>query len=123
MRRALAPTGDTIHEVPESADSKQCRTTYGASTGSYAMESREYNQARVGFVQAELGLARTFCHLAHSKDNASARLRCISNARTAYNAASRFMLKAEMSNAEFATFTANLEEVKFEVEALESQAR
>ena len=74
----------------------------------------------VKFVETELLLARTFCRLAESKDF-SGRLRCAGYARTAYNAAAHFMLKARMNNAQFARFSANLEEVKFALDALESQ--
>ena len=84
------------------------------------MEPRDYHRVHVEFVQLELVLARTFCRLARSKANPG-RSRCVRYARKAYNSATRFMLKAGMDNTEFATFSANLEEVKFAVETLESQ--
>ena len=77
-------------------------------------------RSAIGFVQIELKLARTFCHLA-DLPRYSERARCIQHARAAYRAAARFMFMADMSDQEFASFSANLEQVGLLLETLESR--
>ena len=45
--------------------------------------------------------------------------RCCANARKAYHTATRYMLRVDITNAQFNILAAKLELLKFEVEALE----
>jgi len=119
IRRAICvPESQLNAEYPKSRIESNAERAYRESVRKTLHSNDDH--VWVTFVETELLVARTFCHLAETK-GCSGRLRCTRHARTAFNSATRFMLKAKMSNAEFAIFSAKLEEMKFTLEALESQ--
>ena len=79
------------------------------------------NRARVDFIKTELHLAQTYCALAQRRDGNRQRM-YLKNARMAHANVVRFMLRATLTDDDFAYITANVERLKFTLDELERQA-
>jgi hypothetical protein len=76
------------------------------------------NRTRINFIKAELETALTYCRLAQRADLQHLP-GYVRNARTAYDAAVRYMFSLDMGAKEFDQVTAVAERVKYMLEALE----